>query len=434
MINTIHRLRNSTLTRNTLWMLVGNGLKLVIQAAYFILVARSLGPAEYGAFVALTAVTGILAPFVGLGTTNLIVKSVSRNSESFSVCWGNGLFVTVITGVAGIVLILFCPFILPAGVNHWILVLVALADLLFQRISDLCSFAFGAVERFRETATMNVLFNIARLIGLISLTTVVSHPTIRQWAFVYLTASALVTLVGCIWITRSIGRPSLHLGRLRAELVEGTYFSAGQSAQTVYNDIDKSMLAKLGDLSAAGIYGAAYRLIDVTLVPIRSLVAAAYPGVFRAAESGILGSVRYIKRMMVHAMVYASVAFIVLMICAPVIPHVLGHEYARTVIALRWLAFLPFLKAMQFFLADALTGAGYQGLRTLLQALTAGINILLNLWIIPAYSWRGAAWSSIASDLLLSLMLATAIAIISRKQRNLQGCLTPAMIAELTPD
>jgi hypothetical protein len=30
------------------------------------------------------------------------------------------------------------------------------------------------------------------------------------------------------------------------------------------------------------------------------------------------------------------------------------------------------------------------------------------LWIIPLYSWRGAAWSSIACDALLALALGTA--------------------------
>ena len=45
----LQRLRGSSIAKNTLWMLGGNGLKLVIQATYFILIARSLEPAQYGA-------------------------------------------------------------------------------------------------------------------------------------------------------------------------------------------------------------------------------------------------------------------------------------------------------------------------------------------------------------------------------------------------
>ena len=95
-------------------------------------------------------------------------------------------------------------------------------------------------------------------------------------------------------------------------------------------------------------------------------------------------------------------------------PFVLGPEYSRAVEALRWLAILPLLKAMHYFLADTLTGAGYQAVRTCIQAGVGAFNILINLWLIPAYSWRGAAWASIASDGLLLIGVASAVFVLSR--------------------
>ena len=47
---------------------------------------------------------------------------------------------------------------------------------------------------------------------------------------------------------------------------------------------------------------------------------------------------------------------------------------------------------------DTLTGAGYQRYRTAAQLGAAGLNFALNLWLIPAYSWHGAAWASLATD------------------------------------
>ena len=47
--------------------MLGNGLKLVIQAVYFVIIARSLGPEQYGAFVAVVAIAAILSPFCGFG-------------------------------------------------------------------------------------------------------------------------------------------------------------------------------------------------------------------------------------------------------------------------------------------------------------------------------------------------------------------------------
>ena len=106
---------------------------------------------------------------------------------------------------------------------------------------------------------------------------------------------------------------------------------------------------------------------------------------------------------------------------APLVPRVLGAEYARTTEALRWLALLPLLKTMHYFAADSLTGAGFQGVRTVAQVLVAMFNVLVNLWIIPAYSWRGAAWSSLASDGLLAASLwCCAVVLRGRQQMVLQ--------------
>jgi O-antigen/teichoic acid export membrane protein len=111
---------------------------------------------------------------------------------------------------------------------------------------------------------------------------------------------------------------------------------------------------------------------------------------------------------------------------APLVPHILGHQYADITSALRWLALLPVLKTLHYFTADALTGAGHQRLRTFIQIGVAVFNVLINLWLIPAYGWRGAAWSSIASDGLLALSLLITITRLNRTVRFPVGILSPA--------
>jgi O-antigen/teichoic acid export membrane protein len=81
-----------------------------------------------------------------------------------------------------------------------------------------------------------------------------------------------------------------------------------------------------------------------------------------------------------------------------------------------WLAPIPLLRACHYFLADALTGAGHQRARSVVQIVVAAVNVLLNLWIIPIYSWEGAAWTSLGCDALLALGLLWAIIRIRRSQ------------------
>jgi O-antigen/teichoic acid export membrane protein len=116
---------------------------------------------------------------------------------------------------------------------------------------------------------------------------------------------------------------------------------------------------------------------------------------------------------------YAALIACGLLLCASAVPYVLGPEYAETTLALRWLSPLPLLKATHYFLADSLTGAGHQGLRSGIQAGVALFNVVINLWLIPRYSWMGAAWSSIASDALLAISVGTAVYVLSRSTREL---------------
>jgi len=176
------------------------------------------------------------------------------------------------------------------------------------------------------------------------------------------------------------------------------------------------MLAGLSSLEATGIYAAAYRLIDVAFVPVKSLLAAAYTKFFQRGSAGISGTIDFSRRLSPIAGIYGLTAGIGLFLLAPVIPHLLGDEYLAAVEALRWLAPLPFLKAMHYFAADTLTGAGFQGVRSLVQVIVAVFNFLVNLWLIPLYSWKGAAWSSLASDTFLMLSLWMMVAFLYRQQ------------------
>ena len=415
----MQRYLKSALGRNTLWMVSGQGLRLVIQAAYFAVIARSLGANNYGAFIGVVALVGIAYPFGTLGSGNLLVKNVSRDKSVFAKYWGQALLITLIsTSVLFTAIVLLSQILLPASIPVALVILVSGADLFGFSLITLSAFAFQALEQLQWTATINVLMSVSRLSGALVLVSIHRHPTALQWGYVYCIATAAVVVTSLALVTVKLGRPRFNLDRSAHELREGFYFSSSISAQTIYNDIDKMMLARIGTLDATGIYGAAYRLVDVSFVPIASLLAAAYPSFFRKGADGISATLHYAKRLMMRGMIYVALVTVGILLCAGLVPYVLGPEYERSVEALRWLAFIPVLKASHYFFSDALTGAGHQGIRSGIQAGVAIFNVLINLWLIPQYSWRGAAWASLASDGLLACGIGLAVFILNRQSRS----------------
>jgi len=294
---------------------------------------------------------------------------------------------------------------------------VAASDLFGLNLAALCGQAFMAFDLLKWTAAINVLLSTFRLAAALILVVLYHNPSALQWGEFYFGSTSIVALAALLLVLVKLGAPTFSFLRSSAEAREGFYFSLNQSAQTVYNDIDKTMLARLGTLQATGIYGAAYRLIDVSFAPVASLLSAAYPGFFRVGADGISATLQYAKPLIVRAFGYASLISIAMLAGAGIVPYILGGEYRLTVEALRWLAVLPMLKAVHFFLSDALAGAGYQGLRTFIHVSVAIFNVLINLWIIPAYSWRGAAWSSIASDALLACGVGAAVFVLCRRSQ-----------------
>ena len=71
-------------------MTVGQGLRLVIQALYFVEIARSLGTRNYGAFISVVALVGIVFPFGSLGSGNLLVKNVCTKQKPIPFLLGPG--------------------------------------------------------------------------------------------------------------------------------------------------------------------------------------------------------------------------------------------------------------------------------------------------------------------------------------------------------
>ncbi len=395
------RMRSRGLLRVATHLSIGQGFRLVIQAAYFVLIARSLGPDAYGAFVTVVAMAALLGPFSGLGSPNLFIKNVRSGKREAATCWGNGILITVFSGTLLSALGAGLSWILRLKTPLFVVIIVCISDLILVKVIDLAAFGFTALDRMTQTSIQSVVVSLLRLGGIATLIAVARAVTLDRWVVVYLLTSALGTAYAVAKGWQLWGRPATDLRALREDVTEGVFFSIAGSAATVYNDIDKIMLSRLADLAATGVYGAAYRVIDVTMTPVRSLAAAAYPQFFRKGAGGMAATYRYALSLIAKTALYGLLASAGLWLLAPALPHVLGSRYEAVVPAVRWLALIPLLRCVHSFLADALSGAGLQRARTAIQASVAVVNVVANLIILPRYSWRGAAWTSLGCDGLL---------------------------------
>ena len=397
-------LKKSTLARNAGWMVLGQGIGFISQAIYFILLARLLGGLEYGIYVGSFAFVSIIGNYSSLGSDTIFLRYVTPNKSRFKEYWGH---IILLIGSSSIFLAAGLHLIAKFVINRdsaQVVFPVALSVCFCTQIAFAAGRVFQAFEQLRVTAFMNLLTNVMRLIAAAVMMVVLHHASALQWAF----ASLIVSLVGAIIaisiVTVKFGLPVFRPSLVKKHAAEGLQYSFSQSTASVYNDIDKTMLSHYGMNVENGIYAMAYRAVEIATIPIFSIRDAAMPRFFLKGTQGISGTAPLAKSLLSRSMLLGLAAAGGLFLTAPLIPIVVGHEFAQSVNALRWLCLIPFFRGIHQITGSALTGAGLQPYRTATQCLAAAFNFGLNLWLIPKFGWLGAAWASLLTDGSLGIM------------------------------
>ncbi|MGB6610513.1 MAG: polysaccharide biosynthesis C-terminal domain-containing protein, partial [Acidobacteriaceae bacterium] len=154
---------------------------------------------------------------------------------------------------------------------------------------------------------------------------------------------------------------------------------------------------------AAGIYSAAYRVVDAASAPIYGVYAAAAPRFFREGATGVRPARAFARTTLSRTLPYSIGAAGLLFLGAPLLPVLFGPSFRGSVEALRWLSLLPVLRALHYAWGTTITASASQWNRTATQFGAAAFNLCLNFLLIPRWSWRGAAVASLLTDGALAL-------------------------------
>jgi O-antigen/teichoic acid export membrane protein len=298
-------------------------------------------------------------------------------------------------------------FAAPYLVNSASAVLViplAAGDCICNKIAECAGQVFQTFEQLRVTATLAFVGNLCRCLIAVGLFLILHRASAWQWAVASLAVSLVGAVIPVTAVTIKYGWPRFRLKLFCRTLGEGFGYSLAGSTAVIYNDVDKTMLSHAGMNAANGIYSMAYRVIEIATMPILSIHMAARPRYFQRGALGVETTAelsrKILKRTAVLGVMMAAGTFI----AAPLIPHLVGHDFTDAVSALRWLCLIPCLRAFHFSSGEALMGAGFQRYRTTAQLMAAGVNIVLNVQLIPIYGWKGAAWASLLTDASLAAL------------------------------
>lgn len=396
-------------------MFAGQSLGYGMRIVYFILIARLLGVLQYGIVVGAFALVNLVAEYGRLGTGTILLRYVSPDHKNFATYWGNLLFVTfTMGGLLIAVLGAIAPRILdPASAG--VVTFMAIGCCLCEQLAIGATQAFQAFERMRTAALLSQLTPMLRTVAAAIMLVTLHRATASQWATALMAVSAASAIIAIACVTVQLGRPGLALRSVFRRVAEGFEYAFSSTTNSAYNDLDKAMLSHYGMSAANGIYGMAYRIVDMATVPIVSIQLSAEPRLFQLAKTNVDASIALGRRLLKHGLLASGVAGICMFVLAPMIPFLAGKGFSEAISALRWLCLIPLFRSFHKIMGSALTCIGAQRYRTLTQLTAAFSNFGLNLWLIPRYGWHGAAWSSLVTDGFLGALNWTTLEWMRRK-------------------
>lgn len=402
--------RPGRLARNTILATCWQGIRIVLQMVYLVLVARLIGAEGYGHFAGMVALAASLSPLAGVGFNLVMVQQVSRQPEEFAIYWGRTLVAILLTAPVLIVAMSFAALgFLPVESNVAVLLLLAGCELILVPMVTAASNAYLAYERLGASLFNFVLLNCGRVAAMATLAISNDKPDLMTFAVFYLAGTAVPTAVSLFAVNRTFGKPKWTMQGIVRELRQGIGFSLSGLAFVAHAEFDKALLLRLGGPINAGTYSVAMRVVSAASVPVVAYVLAVVPRLFRVGEKGVVGGAQAAAMLMLPVFAYGTLAGAGIFLLAPLLPELLGYDFIGSILIVRMLAALPLLAGVSSLLLAVLTCSGAQRIRVPLEIAALGVNVAVNVILIPNLGTLGAVISIVASQVVLAALAAIAI-------------------------
>lgn len=401
------------LARATFSTGAGLGTRALVQAAIFVIVSRTLGVQSYGIFAAVFGLATVFGSLAALGSQVVLLRDVSRQRNVFPAAWGRTLLaISVSSPVLFAAYLLLANSLLPDQVLFATIALVGIAEIIMTPLALSAVTAYQAHDRMGRAARLTLFPALPRFVSAIVLWILApglqADSLLLIWAVLYALSAVAAAIYAQGLAYRDLGPAQrVTAASVWATVRQGFPFVAGSAAVRIHNEIDKPMLFRLSTLEQTGVYSAGYRVIDLVIIPISSVLTASWPRFFREGSRGSKDILTTARSLLAYPAIYALGAGSLLYIGAGLLPLILGRDYTMASEVLRWLAWLPLAALPRLLLQQVLTSSNRQFEALFALILGAATNFLLNLWLIPGLGWKGAVLATYLAELLMIVSMAT---------------------------
>ncbi len=393
----------SRIAHNTIVQVIGRGITAVLSVIILSTLGRYLGVEGYGQFNLIFAYLGLFGVVVDFGFFLLQVREISKKPDQEAHILGNvyglKLALSVITFAAAyfIGLFVYDDPVLTQGI---LLGIVSQASISFMHLSTshfqahLQMYKVAIVGVLARAAYVGAMFwGIQQDVGILGIIGLISLVNLLGFIVQHLMAEMTVKI-----------RPRFNFDYWKMFIMEALPVGAVTVLSMLYFRIDTIMLGAFQDNYALGVYTAPYKIIEVILTVPVMFMSSVFPILTQALTQGN----EHVQRIFSKAfdaswIVGVPIAAGMYAVATPIMTIIMGPEFAASGAVLQILIWVTALSFVGAVLNYTVIAAGRQSVLVIPYIVATLFNVLVNLYIIPRYSYIGASFVTVATELLVVL-------------------------------
>lgn len=384
----------------------------ILAFFYMMYIARYLGPANFGILAFALAFTGIFGVITDFGLQPLIVREVARDKSLASKYLANvsAMKIILVTVTFGLIALTINLLGYPEQTIN-VVYLLGLS-IVFSAFTQMFYSIFQAHERM-EYQSLGQVLNGALMLGGVIFAMKYNFGVVG-FASLYFLVN-IVVLVYSFAILR-VKFPSLSLAWSprnievdwsfwKSTIKEALPFGLAMTFVMIFYWIDSVMLFLMKGDAVVGWYNVAYRMVLVLLLIPHSFIAAIYPAMSKlyvtSQDSLMLSFEKSFKYL---AIIGIPIGVGTTLLAKRLVLLIFGTGYINSILPLQILVWSSVLIFMTIPFGNLLNCLNKQAIVTKITGVCVGVNVVLNLILIPKYSLIGASIATVLTE-FVSLML-----------------------------
>jgi O-antigen/teichoic acid export membrane protein len=392
--------------KKTTWLFLGQVTSRGLAFLFYICVARTFGKSGIGDYAFAFALAALFGIGVELGFRHLITRDIAKD-HSLAIDYFGNIMVLQISLALIIGLLLYLSS-MKLGYSSQVKFLLTFAFIGITLKALGLSFvaSLEAVEAMDKSAILEVLARI--VIVAVGFALLLIGAQLKIIMIAHAAGGAAYLAMAIYWARRYFGPLTLNVD---PQLIKTTFYAvlpfAGASALYVlYARMDMIMIHHFIGETETGIYAVAVRLVTTPLFVASLVGLAMYPTLSRTSEQDTAKhNALFLSTLKWLGILGTTGAVIATVLGDRLVVIFFGNGFVASGMLVRWMGILFFLGCVTVPYWRLLFATNREITQLRIQGISVGLNLILNILLIPAWGAFGAVWASIISEVFLAVML-----------------------------